>query len=312
MTGSFVVLCGGVGGSKLAAGMAQILPPEALTIVANTGDDFDHLGLRICPDIDTITYMLSGLVNTETGWGRGGETWSCMETLRQLEGEDWFLLGDRDLALHLHRTDRLSKGYSLSEVTQATCNRFGVEHAVVPATEDPIRTRLETDEGWLDFQEYFVRRKCEPRVSALKFVGSEAAHLAPRIERALNAKDLRAIFIAPSNPLLSIAPILAIPGMREACKARGVPIIAVSPFIRGQSVKGPAAKLLSELGNRVGNDGLAEIYGSFLDGVVAHSDDEGSDDLPYDVLYTNTLMKSAKDRAHVARACISLLESVEA
>ncbi|HEX3993843.1 MAG TPA: 2-phospho-L-lactate transferase, partial [Acetobacteraceae bacterium] len=234
-----IALSGGVGGAKLALGLARIMPPEQLTVVVNTGDDFEHLGLSISPDIDTVTYTLAGVANRELGWGRQDETWSFMDTMEALGGETWFRLGDRDIALHVERTRRLNAGEKLSAVTADFCHRLGIKSHVVPMSDDPVRTRLRTDEGWLDFQEYFVHRRCEPVVHELLFQGAGAARAHPDFLAALTNPALQAIVICPSNPFISVEPILAIPGVRQAMIDSPVPIIAVSPIIAGQAVKGP-------------------------------------------------------------------------
>lgn len=309
---SYIVLCGGVGGSKLADGLARILDPEQLTIVANTGDDFDHLGLRICPDIDTITYMLAGLVHPERGWGRKDESWNTLETLRVFGGEDWFLLGDRDLALHLHRSQALREGKTLSEVTAAIASALGVKHRIVPMCEEPVRTIIKTSIGELAFQEYFVRHRCEPRVTGIRFEGIEAARPPVQLLRAMEAETLRAVLVAPSNPLLSIDPILTVPGLRDAIVARGVPVVAVSPLIGGASVKGPAAKLISELGYPTGNFGICEFYGSLLKGIIIDCADEAERHrLNVRTKVYDTLMKNADDRIRVARSALDFVAELQ-
>ena len=230
-----VALSGGIGGAKLALGLSRILPADNLLVVANVGDDFEHLGLHISPDVDTLMYTLAGLDNTKLGWGRHDETWSCMETLTALGGEDWFRLGDRDLAVHVERTRRLRQGETLSSITADFCRRLGVGPRVLPATDDPVRTRLRTDEGWLDFQDYFVRLQCRPVVRELAFEGAEDARPHPDLLAALRDEQLRAVIICPSNPFISIEPILAVPGMRQALSACAAPVIAVSAIIGGRA-----------------------------------------------------------------------------
>ena len=211
-----VALSGGIGGAKLALGLSRILPAENLLVVANVGDDFEHLGLHISPDADTLMYTLAGLDNTKLGWGRQDETWAFMETLTALGGQDWFRLGDRDLAVHVERTRRLKAGESLSAVTADFCRRLGVGPRVLPATDDRLRTRLRTDDGWLDFQDYFVRLQCRPQVRELAFAGAEHARPHPDLLAALSDERLRAVVICPSNPFISVEPILAVKGMRQA------------------------------------------------------------------------------------------------
>jgi LPPG:FO 2-phospho-L-lactate transferase len=300
-----IALSGGVGGAKLALGLSRIMPPENLLVVVNTGDDFEHLGLSISPDIDTVAYTLSGLANRELGWGRHDETWSFMETMEALGGETWFRLGDRDLALHVERTRRLKAGESLSTVTADLCRRMGVEPAVVPMTDDPVRTRLLTDLGWLDFQEYFVRRRCEPVVSQLQFQGAGAAKPHPAFIAALADPSLEAVVICPSNPFISVEPILAIPGVREALMACNAPIIAVSPIIAGRAVKGPTAKMMTELGLDPSAGTVAQRYADLLDGyVIDHADMSEVVSIDARVTLAQTLMTTIEDREALARIVV--------
>ena len=243
-----IALSGGVGGAKLALGLSRILPPQDLLVVVNTGDDFEHWGLAISPDIDTVIYTLAGLANREVGWGRADETWSCMETLAAIGGDTWFKLGDRDLAVHIERTRRLRAGETLSAITADLCAKLGVGPRVLPMSDDPVRTRLLTDTGWLDFQEYFVRNRCEPVVRELRFHGAETARPHPDFMAALADPKLEAVVICPSNPFISVEPILAVPGVRAALAHCAAPVIAVSPIIAGRAVKGPNAKMMTELG----------------------------------------------------------------
>ena len=297
-----IALSGGVGGAKLALGLSRIMPPENLLVVVNTGDDFEHLGLSISPDIDTVAYTLAGLANREVGWGRHDETWSFMETLDALGGDTWFRLGDRDLALHIERTRRLRTGESLSAVTADLCKRMGVGPTVVPMTNDPVRTRLLTDLGWLDFQEYFVRRRCEPVVSQLQFQGAGAARPHPAFIAALADPLLEAVVICPSNPFISVEPILAIPGVRDALTACRAPIIAVSPIIAGRAVKGPTAKMMTELGLDPSAGTVAQRYADLLDGYVIDTADM-SEVVSIDARVTlaQTLMTTMEDREALAR-----------
>ena len=243
-----VALSGGVGGAKLALGLSRVLPAAELQVVCNTGDDFDHLGLCISPDIDTVAYTLAGVANREVGWGRHDETWSFMETLETLGGETWFRLGDRDLAMHVERTRRLRAGETLTTVTADLCARLGVAPRVLPMSDDPVRTRVRTDQGWIDFQEYFVRRRCEPVVHELAFHGATTARAQPEFLAALTDPATQAVVICPSNPFISIEPILAVPGVRAALADCAAPVIAVSPLIGGRAIKGPTAKMMAELG----------------------------------------------------------------
>jgi LPPG:FO 2-phospho-L-lactate transferase len=297
-----IALSGGVGGAKLALGLSRIMPHEDLLVVVNTGDDFEHLGLSISPDIDTVAYTLAGLANRELGWGRHDETWSFMETMEALGGQTWFRLGDRDLALHVERTRRLKAGESLSLVTADLCRRMGVGPAVVPMTDDPVRTRLLTDLGWLDFQEYFVHRRCEPVVSQLQFQGAGAAKPHPRFIAALADPALEAVVICPSNPFISVEPILAIPGVRDALMACKAPIIAVSPIIAGRAVKGPTAKMMTELGLDPSAGTVAQRYAELLDGyVIDHADMSEVVSIDARVTLAQTLMTTIEDREALAK-----------
>lgn len=300
-----IALSGGVGGAKLALGLSRIMPPENLLVVVNTGDDFEHLGLSISPDIDTVAYTLAGVANREVGWGRHDETWSFMETMEQLGGDTWFRLGDRDLALHVERTRRLKAGESLSAVTANLCRRMGVEPRVVPMTDDRVRTRLLTELGWLDFQEYFVRRRCEPVVSELQFQGAGAAKPHPAFLAALADPSLEAVVICPSNPFISVEPILAIPGVREALMACKAPIIAVSPIIAGRAVKGPTAKMMTELGLDPSAGTVAQRYADLLDGyVIDHADMAEVVSIDARVTLAQTLMTTMEDREALARIVV--------
>ena len=274
--GRVVALSGGVGGAKLALGLSRILPPEDLLIVANTADDFEHLDLSISPDIDTLMYTLSGLANQELGWGRADETWSFMATIDALGGESWFRLGDRDLAVHIERTRRLRAGDTLSAVTADFCRRLGVAARVLPMTDDRVRTRVLAEDGWIEFQEYFVHRQCRPVVRELAFDGAEQARAQPEFLAALAEPDLRAVIVCPSNPFISVEPILALPGVRAALAACTAPVIAVSPIIGGRAVKGPTAKMMTELGLDPSAAGVAARYGDLLDGYVLDEIDAGS------------------------------------
>ena len=261
-------LCGGVGGAKLALGLANLGADFELSIIANTGDDFEHLGLRISPDIDTIAYTLAGIANPEAGWGRAEETWSFMETLADLGGETWFRLGDKDLALNVLRTNLLRSGMGLSEVTSLITEQLGISSELIPMSDSDVRTVFQTDHGALEFQDFFVRLRCEPVVSSIAFKGSENAKPSARFEELLTDPDVDAFVICPSNPFISIDPILAIPTVRAKLADHPAPVVAISPLIGGKSVKGPTSKLMSELdlGSSAGD--IAKYYGDFIDGFV--------------------------------------------
>lgn len=298
-----VVLTGGVGGAKLVLGMVHSVDPASVTAVVNTGDDFRHLGLHISPDIDTLLYTLSGKSNLQQGWGREDETWSLLDSLKELGGEDWFLLGDRDMALHVLRTHMLAQGLSLAEVTSHVARQWGIAASVLPVTNDPVATMIDSDEGLLEFQRYFVERRCAPAVRSVRFAGAGSASPAPGVVEAIQSAGV--IVIAPSNPRLSVDPVLAVPGIREALNASRAPVIAVSPLIGGQAVKGPTAKLMCELRLAVDNDAIARHYGDILDGMVI---DTGDDCSAPDVAIAraDTLMRTLDDKVRVARAALDL------
>ena len=303
-----VALAGGVGGARLAVGLAALLPPEQLTVVVNTGDDFEHLGFTVCPDLDTVMYTLAGLANPELGWGRADETWSFMETLGRLGGETWFRLGDHDLAVHVARTQALARGEPLSAVTLALSRKLGVAHAIVPMTDDPVRTFVATDAGELPFQEYFVRRRCEPAVSGFRFAGSENAKV-PRVLRELfDSGKVEAAILCPSNPYVSIAPMLAVTEIHDWLANRSFPVVAVSPIIGGDAVKGPAAKMMRELGLEASAAAVAEHYGALVDGWVIDRRDAGLAPmiagLAKQVVVTETLMTDRTRSVELARTAV--------
>jgi LPPG:FO 2-phospho-L-lactate transferase len=306
-----VALSGGVGGAKLALGLSRIVPAANLLVVANVGDDFEHLGLHISPDTDTLMYTLAGLDNTKLGWGRRDETWLFMETLTVLGGEDWFRLGDRDLAVHVERTGRLRQGETLSAITADFCRRLGVGPRVLPATNDRLRTRLRTDQGWLDFQEYFVRLQCRPVVREFAFEGAEDARPHPDLLAALRNERLRAVIICPSNPFISIEPILAAPGTRQALSACAAPVIAVSPIIGGRAIKGPTAKMMAELGMTPSGATVAKRYGDLLDGYVMDTADgaEAAQVMPR-VTLAPTLMTNLAEREQLARVVLEAADTL--
>lgn len=299
-------LAGGVGGAKLAHGLAQILPPEDLTVIVNTGDDFEHLGLYICPDLDTVCYTLAGLANPETGWGRVDETWNTIANVEKLGGPSWFRLGDQDFATHLERTRRLKEGQSLSQITKNFCTAWGVKHTVLPMSDSPVRTMVDTDEGELAFQEYFVHRRCEPKVKGFRFDGVEAAEPAVGMKEALETAD--AVVICPSNPWVSVDPILKV--VKEIKK----PIVAVSPIIGGKTVKGPAAKMYAELGIEPSALAVANHYRNILTGFVLDNADSsmerGVQKLNIKTMVTDTLMNHLTVRARLAQDVLHFIGSL--
>ena len=305
-TARVVALSGGIGGAKLALGLYRTLPPDSLTVVCNTGDDFEHLGLTISPDLDTVMYTLAGIANPETGWGRAGETWSFMAALAELGGETWFRLGDLDLATHIERTRRLAAGETLTEVTADLARRLGVRAQIVPMSDQPVRTMVETPGGVLPFQRYFVEQRCAPEVTGFDFKGAGEARPSPAVAEALASEALEAVVICPSNPFISIDPILAVPGLREALAACPAPVVAVSPIIGGRAVKGPTAKMMAELGLRASARAVAARYGGLLDGFVLDEADAGeAEAIEVPCLATRTLMTSDDDKRALARQVLA-------
>lgn len=310
MNTNVVALSGGVGGAKLALGLTRVLAPGELTLIANTGDDFRHLGLAISPDIDTLLYTLAGLADPERGWGRRDESWNFMDALAALGGETWFALGDRDLALHVERTRRLAAGESLSAITDAMRAALGIGARVLPMSDDPVCTRLRTAQGWIDFQDYFVRQRCEPAVHELRYDGAEVAQPTEAALRALRDPQLRAVVICPSNPMLSIEPILALPELREALRTCAAPVVAVSPLIGGQSLKGPTAKLMRELGAEVNAGGVATRYADIADVLLVDPMDANLTLPPGVALHSvNIRMTTLEEREQVARSALAAADA---
>jgi LPPG:FO 2-phospho-L-lactate transferase len=308
-----VALSGGIGGAKLALGLSLVLDPADVVVVANTGDDFQHLGLSISPDIDTVMYTLAGINNPVTGWGRRDETWRFMEALEQLGGETWFRLGDTDLATNMERTRRLAAGDTLSNITADFCRRLGVRCRVLPMSDDSVRTRVKTGQGWLDFQDYFVRYQCAPVVEGFVFAGVESAAPSPGFLAALHDPALRAVVICPSNPFISIDPILSLRSIRDALRTCAAPVVAVSPIIGGQAVKGPTAKMMRELGLSVTAATVGERYADLLDGyVVDHRDTRDLNLSGVAIRATKTLMQTLDDRRHLATAVLGLADELSA
>lgn len=305
-----LALAGGVGGAKLAQGLAMSCSPADLTIVVNTGDDFTHLALSISPDLDTVMYWLAGVNDRLRGWGLAEESWRFMEALERLGGPAWFRLGDRDMATHVERTRLLQGGRTLSEVTDILCKRFGVRPRVAPMSDDAVCTMVHTDEGVLSFQDYFVRRQCEPQVRRLEYVGAGSARMSVTLERALAHEALQAIVICPSNPLLSIDPILSVGGVRERIEARAVPAVAVSPIVGGRAIKGPAAKILSELGRESSALEVARHYAGLIDGLVIDEVDANLapaiERLDIETLVTDTVMRTPAQQRRLAAATLEL------
>ena len=299
----FLALAGGVGGAKLALGLSRILPQSDLTIVVNTGDDEEFHGLHVSPDIDTVMYTLAGLSNPETGWGITGETFAALERLNAYGADTWFNLGDKDLATHIRRTDLLRQGNSLSEVTDSLRTALGVKHPIVPMSDDPVRTMLTTDLGELPMQTWFVKHRCEPAVSRIRFVGAEVSKPSPKFTRALQDSDV--LVFCPSNPFVSVAPILAIPGVRDAIENFDGTRIAVSPIVGGQAIKGPAAKMMDELDIETSCVGVASQYKDLCDIFVLDDVDAGRagdiEALGMCAAVTNTMMFTDDDKVRLAK-----------
>jgi len=314
MSGHVVALCGGVGGAKLAHGLSMALATAemgSLSIIVNTADDFKHLGLSISPDLDSVMYALADLSDPVRGWGRRDETWRFMEALKGLGGESWFQLGDTDLAVHVERSWRLAGGATPSEVTAHFCRILGITAQVLPMSNDPVHTRVLTEEGWLDFQDYFVRRQCQPTVRDFEFAGATQAKPQPDALAALQRPDLRTVIICPSNPFVSVEPILAVPGIRDALRETRAPVIAVTPIIGGKAIKGPAAKMMRELGLEVNATAIARRYADFIDAFVVDESDPVPAPVP-NVKFVSaaTLMTRVEDRLWLARAVLRAADAL--
>lgn len=303
-----VVLTGGVGGVKFVLGLQHCNEVSQLTAIVNTGDDFQHLGLNISPDIDTLLYTLSGQANGAQGWGREGESWNFMAALKALGGPDWFNLGDGDLALHVLRTERLRRGEALSAITAGFAQAWRIGLTVIPMSDDQVSTWLDTDEGPLSFQSYFVERQCRPVVRAVRFEGSTQAQPAPGVVDAIANAD--AVFIAPSNPYLSIDPILAVCGISDALRETKAPIIAISPLIGGKAVKGPTGKLMAELGIEADNQAIAAHYKGVIDGMLHDTGDAPPASIP--ARATASLMTTLEDKVRVARTALAVAADLKA
>ena len=309
--GKVCILSGGVGGAKLVLGMSEILDPKEFIVVANTGDDFVHLGLHISPDIDTLVYTLAGMVDEKRGWGLKDESWNFLSAVRDLGGETWFNLGDKDLAMHVERTKELKAGVSLSQVTKKLSAALGVKIDIVPMADSSVATTILTDDGPLAFQHYFVRDKCNPKVKGFKFEGLDKARSADSINR-FNAERQRALLIAPSNPFVSIDPILGIPKLREtfigSCQVK----LAVSPIVGGIAIKGPAAKMMSELGIPSTATEVARHYLGLIDGIVIDEVDRGQasqiESLGIKPFVTKTIMSTLDDKIGLATDCIEYID----
>lgn len=309
-----LAITGGVGGAKLSLGLAKILGSEELAFVVNSADDFRHLGLHVSPDIDTLLYTLSGTANTDTGWGRCDEGWLFMQALKELGGETWFALGDKDLAMHVERTRLLAEGWSLSDVTKHLAAALGIDFPIFPMCDERFRTLVETDAGVLDFQSYFVRDKCEPVVRGFVYDGAAQSSLNPALIAWLDEAPPSGIILCPSNPYVSIDPILRVTGMRDFLNDCQAPVVAVSPVVAGQAVKGPTVKMMQELGVPGTAASVAANYADFLDGFVLDIQDDGQapdvQALGLQTTVTQTVMRSLEDRIALARACLDFVDQL--
>ncbi len=310
--GRVVALCGGVGGAKLAFGLERTLGGD-LTLIVNTGDDFEHLGLSISPDIDTVLYTLAGLADKQRGWGRAGESWNFMASLGELGGETWFQLGDRDLALHVWRTHQLRGGRSLTDIVADIARRLAIRATVLPMSDDPVRTIVETPDGPLAFQRYFVERRCAPELRAVHFDGADRARLSTPVQEALRSPGLRAIVICPSNPFLSVDPILATPGVRALIETAKAPVVVVSPLIGGTAVKGPTAKIMAELRIPATPSAVADHYRGLIHGLVIDRADEADRrSLEIATKVARTLMTNDADRIRLAHDVLAFADEIAA
>jgi LPPG:FO 2-phospho-L-lactate transferase len=311
-----LALAGGVGGARLAHGLAMTMEAEKLVVAVNTGDDFEHLGLYISPDLDTVMYTLAEMNNEETGWGIAGESWNFMDALARFGGETWFKLGDRDLATHVERTRRLRAGETLSDITENLCSRLGIACAVIPMSDGPVRTIVETASGdKLPFQDYFVRLACDPEVTGFTFDGADRAEPAPALTRMLEGNSIGAMIICPSNPYVSIAPMIAIPAIDEFIKSRKIPVAVVSPIVGGAAIKGPAAKMMAELGVEISALGIARHYAGLIDGIVIDEADRKLlrpiEELGIKVLVTDTIMRDLKSKSRLAEQTVAFARRLE-
>ena len=307
-----MALSGGIGGAKLALGLYKVLPPNHLSVVCNPGDDFEHFGLTICPDFDTVLYTLSELANPDLGWGRKDESWAFLDTIRSFGGEDWFSLGDRDLALHAERSRRLQAGATPTEVASHFTGALGIKARLLPPCDATVRTIVDTREhGALPFQRYFVAQRCEPQVTGFRFSGALQAEPSPALLACLADASLAAIIVCPSNPFISLDPMLAIPGLKAALQSSAAPVVAVSPLVGGAAVKGPTAKMMDELGVPRTNAAIAEHYQGLIDGLVVHQDDaRAAADISIKTLSAQTLMTDLSSKEALANTVLRFAASL--
>jgi len=306
----YLAFTGGVGGAKLALGLSHVVAADELTFVVNTGDDFQHLGFHISPDVDTLTYTLAGRSNQDTGWGTENESWHFMEALEELGEPTWFRLGDRDLALHVYRRERLAAGLTLTEITGEIAAKLGISHNILPMTDNPVQTYVRTPEGPLAFQHYFVRDRCKPSVSGFEFRGIADA----RVNPAINFDELDGVIVCPSNPFVSVDPIFAIPGMKEAIRRSNIPVIAVSPIVGGTAIKGPTAKMMKELNVPSTALEVAKHYNNIITGFVLDEADREAtkkvQDLGLSIDVQPTVMVTLDDRVALAHAVVEFIKKI--
>ncbi len=302
------VLAGGVGAARFLQGLVRVRPQEEIIIISNTADDIELYGLHISPDIDIVMYTLAGIVDEEKGWGIKQDTFYCQEVLDRFGCETWLRLGDRDLATHIFRTNQLRKGSKLSQVTEQLSKTLGLRTTILPMTDEPVETRIMTDDGEVHFEEYLVKKQMKGTVESIRFAGIEQANPGPNVISSI--QDAQAVILAPSNPLVSIGPILALRGMRYALKTSKARIVAVSPIIRGSAIRGPADRMMQALGLEVSSFGVAQMYQDFLDGFVLDTLDKDQkprvEGLGLKVVATNSLMKSLQDKENLAKVCLDL------
>jgi LPPG:FO 2-phospho-L-lactate transferase len=315
MSGRYLAITGGVGGAKLALGLSKLLDGGELAFVVNTADDFRHLGLHVSPDVDTLVYTLAAENNPETGWGRRDESWNFMAAIGQLGGESWFALGDKDLAMNVERTQRLAAGQALGEVTAALASALGIGHPILPMSDDPVRTKVHTDQGSMAFQHYFVRERCRPVVTAFEFEGAAGARLNPGIVEWLGHPELAGVIVCPSNPFVSVDPVLAVNGLRDLLRSCSAPVVAISPVVGGAAIKGPTVKMMQELSVPNSASWVAEHYEDFLNGFILDTEDAGLkpqvEALGIEAVVTNTVMVSLDDRVNLARCCLDFIERLD-
>lgn len=304
---------GGVGGAKLAVGLQEILPPGDLTVIVNTADDFEHWGLNICPDLDTMMYTLAGVIDEKNGWGRADETYHIMDAMGKIGAEEWFTLGDRDMATHLRRTEWLRQSISLTEVTERLRRSFGVPSTILPMSDNPVQTLVHTDEGDLPFQHYFVRCRCEPMVIDLTYVGADQAHPSEAVLDAIEQAD--AIIFCPSNPYLSIDPILSVRNLKKAVRKANKPKIKVSNIVGGEAIKGPAAKMMGEMGKDVNPLTVVQHYGDLINGFVLDEQDKSqhksiAKSAKVELMVTNTVMDSMEIKCELAQSVLDFAKQL--